>query len=268
MGAYVHGYDDRESERLGNQALTLEKLLHADLLWPGGVQILEAGCGNGAQTVALARRNPAARITAVDIPPASLVEAAKRLAREGIHNVHLDQQDINSLPFAPATFDHIFICFVVEHLPDPLATLARLRPLLRPGGTITVIEGDHGTVCFHPEHAAARAVIACQVELQRRAGGDANIGRRLNPLPAAAGFNAVHVSPRMVHADASDPALADGFTRRIFTAMIQAVRTQAVAADLLSPVAFDEGIRALGRTAEAPDGVFCCTFFKAIGHSA
>ena len=42
-----------------------------------------------------------------------------------------------------------------------------LDGLLRPGGTITVIEGDHGSAYFHPESAAADAAIQCQVELQR-----------------------------------------------------------------------------------------------------
>ena len=44
-----------------------------------------------------------------------------------------------------------------------------------------MIEGDHGSAYFHPDSAAARAAIACQVELQARAGGDALIGRQLYP---------------------------------------------------------------------------------------
>ena len=58
MGGYVHGYDGRETARLENQARTLEELLHADTGFPDGSTVLEAGCGTGAQTVALARRNP------------------------------------------------------------------------------------------------------------------------------------------------------------------------------------------------------------------
>lgn len=264
MGGYVHGYDARESQRLRDQAHTLEALLHDDTQWPGGARVLEAGCGTGAQTVALARRNPGACITAIDHSAASLAEAAQRLAGEGIGNVQLIQADLDALDLAAASFDHIFVCFVLEHLPDPRASLARLRPLLRPGGVMTVIEGDHGTICFHPEDAAARAAIACQVELQRRAGGDANVGRQLYPLLAAAGFRNIQVSPRMVYADASRPAWVDGFTRRTFTAMIEAIRAPALAAGLLPADEFDQGIQALHRTAEAPDGVFCYTFFKAI----
>ena len=228
--------------------------------------MLEAGCGTGAQTVAIAQRSKGARIVAVDVSAASLAEARARVSAAGLSNVEFRQADLLALPFAPASFDHIFLCFVLEHLPDPAATLAGLRPLLRPGGTITVIEGDHGSTYFHPESEDAHAAILCQVELQRRAGGDAMIGRRLYPLLAGAGFEAVRVSPRMVYVDASKPELVDGFIRHTFTAMIEGVRESALAASLTTPDTFDAGTRALHRTAE-PDGVFCYTFLKAVGRS-
>ena len=266
MSSYVHGYDGREAERLADQAGTLEELLHADTSFPDGSTVLEAGCGTGAQTVALARRSSGAHIVAVDISAASLAEARARVSAAGFRNVTFRQADLLALPFAPASFDHVFLCFVLEHLPDPAAALASLRLLLRPGGTITVIEGDHGSTFFHPESDAARAAISCQVEAQRRTGGDAMVGRRLYPLLAGAGFEAVRVSPRMVYVDASKPALVDGFIRRTFTAMIEGVRDGALSAGLSTPDAFDDGIRALHRTAE-PDGVFCYTFFKAVGRS-
>ncbi len=266
MGDYVHGYDGREAARLEDQARTLEELLHADTSFPDGSAVLEAGCGTGAQTVALARRGAGASIVAVDVSAASLAQARARVSAAGVGNVEFRQADLLALPFAPASFDHAFLCFVLEHLPDPAATLAAIRPLLRPGGTITVIEGDHGSTYFHPESEAARAAIACQVELQRRAGGDAMVGRRLYPLLTRTGFEAVRVSPRVVYVDASKPALVDGFIRRTFTAMIEGVRESALAASLTTSDAFDAGTRALHRTAE-PDGVFCYTFFKAVGRS-
>lgn len=262
MGGYVHGYEERERTRLEDQARTLEELLHADTSYPRGAAVLEAGCGIGAQTVPLARNSPGARITCVDISAASLDEARARVAAAGLSDVAFRQADIFALPFAAASFDHVFLCFVLEHLPDPAAALAALRRVLRPGGTITAIEGDHGSTLFHPDSDAARAAIRCQVALQRRAGGDALIGRRLYPLLRGAGFDAVRVSPRLVYADAGRPALVDGFVRRTFAAMIEGVRTPAIAAGLIGADAFDAGLQALHRTSE-PDGVFCYTFFKA-----
>jgi len=263
MTDYVHGYGGREAQRLEDQARTLEELLHAGTAYPDGAEVLEVGCGTGAQTVALARRSPRARLTAVELSEASLAQAARRVAEAGLAGVRLMQADLHALPFPPAAFDHLFLCFVLEHLPDPGLALAALRPLLRPGGTVTVIEGDHGSVMFHPECAAARAAIACQVELQRRAGGDAMIGRRLHAILAGAGFAEVRVAPRMVHADAGRPALMDGFTLRTFTAMIEGVRKPALEAGLTTEAAFDAGLAGLRRAAQPPDGVFCYGFFKA-----
>jgi SAM-dependent methyltransferase len=261
--AYVHGYELREAERLGDQAGTLFDLLHGDTAYPPGTRILEPGCGVGAQTVPLARRNPGARITSVEVSAASVAEARRRVAAAGLADVEVVQGDLFDLPYAPRSFDHVFVCFVLEHLAEPERALVALRELIRPGGTITVIEGDHGSTTFHPDSAAAHEAIDCQVRLQRDAGGDAMIGRRLYPLVAGAGFAGVQVSPRMVYVDASRPDLVDGFTRRTFTAMIEGTREAAVAAGLIEPERFDEGIRALHRTTE-PDGVFTYTFFKAV----
>jgi SAM-dependent methyltransferase len=263
-GAYVHGYERREHERLQDQATTLVELLHADTGYPAGSEVLEAGCGIGAQTVTLARRSPRARITSIDVSADSLAAAKRRAEAAGIANVEFRQADIFDLPFEPGSFDHVFVCFVLEHLSRPLEALVVLGGLLRPAGTITVIEGDHGSAYFHPDDPAAHAAIGCQIELQRRAGGDALIGRQVYPLMVRAGFDAVRVSPRMVYADAGAPDLVDGFTLRTFTAMIEGVRGPALAAGLIEPSRFDDGIRALHRTTE-PDGVFCYTFFKGVG---
>jgi SAM-dependent methyltransferase len=262
--AYIHGYDPRENERLQDQAGTLVDLLHAGTAYPAGSRVLEAGCGVGAQTVTLATRSPGALFTSVDISPSSLAEAEARVARAGINNVAFHQADIFALPFSPESFDHVFVCFVLEHLSRPLDALSVLRALLKPGGTITVIEGDHGSTYFHPESDAADEAIECLVRLQRDAGGNSLIGRQLYPLMVQAGFDDVRVSPRMVYVDSSRPDLVDGFTRKTFTAMIAGVREPAIAAGLIDVARFDEGIRALDRTTEA-DGTFCYTFFKGVG---
>ncbi len=262
-GGYVHGYNVRENIRLQDQASTLVELLHSDTNYPAGSTVLEAGCGVGAQTVTLAANSPAAKITSVDISAASVAEAEARVRAAGHTHVTFQQADIFDLPFEPESFDHIFVCFVLEHLPQPVKALRKLKTHLKPGGTMTVIEGDHGSAYFHPRSEAADRAIACQVELQRRAGGNALIGRELYPLLDAAGFEGIHVSPRMVYVDGSKPALINGFTKKTFTAMIEGVRETAHAGKLIEAADFEAGIRDLYRTAEA-DGVFCYTFFKAV----
>ena len=262
---YIHGYDQRENIRLQDQASTLVELLHSDTFYPAGSHVLEAGCGVGAQTVTLAKNSPDALITSIDISETSLAEARKKVAAAGLTNVFFEQADIFNLPYVEECFDHIFVCFVLEHLSRPVAALKELKDYLREGGTITVIEGDHGSVYFHPESEAAHKAIQCQVELQRRAGGNAMIGRELYPLLTQSGFKSVHVSPRMVYVDSSKPELVEGFTKKTFTAMTEGVREEAIKTGIIEENIFDQGIRDLYRTAE-DDGVFCYTFFKAIGN--
>lgn len=261
---YVHGYHPRENIRLQDQASTLVELLHSDTHYPAGSRVLEAGCGVGAQTVTLAANSPRADITSIDISDRSVAQAAKLIEEAGHTNVRFQQGDIFNLPFEPESFEHIFVCFVLEHLAHPGEALSRLKTLLKIGGTITVIEGDHGSAYFYPDNDTAHRAIRCQVELQKRAGGNAKIGRELYPLLNGAGFNDVRVSPRMVYVDSSKPSLVEGFTKNTFTAMIEGVRQPSIEAGLMDPETFDDGIKALYRTTEA-DGVFCYTFFKAVG---
>jgi hypothetical protein len=74
----------------------------------------------------------------------------------------------------------------------------------------------------------------------------------------------VHVSPRHVYVDGSKPTWIEGFTKNTFTAMIEGVRTDALAAGLIDKALFDEGIADLNRTA-THDGMFSYLFFKATG---
>lgn len=264
---YVHGYDSREEGRLRDQADVLVELLHGDTSYPPGARVLEAGCGVGAQTMTLVARSPEARITSIDVSAESLAAAERRVRAAGCQNVTFRQADILALPFHDDAFDHVFVCFVLEHLRHPDKALASLLRVLRPGGTLTVIEGDHGSAYYHPQSLAAQAAIDALVQLQLTWGGDANIGRRLYPLLVGAGVDTVAISPRMVYVDASRPELVDGFTRKTFNAMVAGSRGPAIEAGIVDPKTFDAGLRDLERTTEA-DGTFFYTFFKAIGRKA
>jgi len=261
---YVHGYSARECTRLFDQANTLTELLHSDTAYPAGSLVLEAGCGVGAQTVTLASSSPGANLVSVDICEQSLRRAQEDMRLMGHGNVGFQRADIFNLPFRSSSFDHVFVCFVLEHLQDPGRALTQLKRVLKPGGSITVIEGDHGSAYFHPDSAHARRAVRCLIDLQRLAGGDSLIGRRLYPLLEGAGFQSICVSPRMVYADGSRPELADGFTRKTFTAMIEGVTGQAIGQGLIDETSWAKGIRDLYKTAER-DGTFCYTFFKAVG---
>lgn len=258
---YVHGYSRREAVRLRDQADTLVNLLHKGTQYPEGSLVLESGCGTGSQTVTLAKNSPLAQFTCIDLSEDSLRLAAEMTAQNGVTNVSFQQADIFSLPFEEESFDHIFVCFVLEHIPDPVSALKCLKKVLKKGGSITVIEGDHGSAYFYPQSKEADRAIACQIELQAAMGGNSLIGREVYPLLQSAGYRRINVRPKMVYVDGKRPHLADGFTRKTFTAMIEGVGGQALAQGLIDETTWNKGIRDLYRSAE-PDGVFCYTFFK------
>lgn len=258
---YVHGYAERETARLVAQATTLAEILHSDTIYRPGSAVLEAGCGVGAQTVILARNSPDARFTSIDISPESLRRAQERVAAEGLRNVSFRHGDIFDLPFPAERFDHVFVCFVLEHLPDPVAALRRLGEALKTGGTVTVVEGDHGSAFFHPDSPYAHRSIQCLIDIQKRMGGNSLIGRQLYPILTGAGFRDARVSARMVHVDATRPELVEGFTKNTFIAMVEGVREEALRAGLIDETTWEKGIVDLCRTTEA-DGTFLYTFFK------
>ncbi len=262
---YVHGYSERESVRLKDQAETLNTILHGDTRYLPGEKVLEAGCGIGAQTLILTQNNPDTRFTSMDISAASLKIAQKTINEIGMTNVEFLQGDIFHLPFEDESFDHIFICFVLEHLKNPVEALSCLKRVLKKNGSITVIEGDHGSTYFHPHSETAMKTVECLVEMQKRANGNALIGRELYPLLTDAGFNGVMVSPRMIYVDDSKPHLVEGFTRNTFVAMVEGVQEAAISAGLMNEQDWQKGISDMKKSAQG-GGTFCYTFFKAIGY--
>lgn len=262
---YVHGYSTRENERLVDQATTLTELLHHDTEYPSDALVLEVGCGVGAQTITLVKNSPRTRFVCTDISEESLQVAKERIESAGYNNAIFQKADLFKLPFEDNHFDHIFVCFVLEHLKNPFGALLSLKEKLKAGGSITVIEGDHGSAYFHPDSEFARRAIQCLIELQAKKGGDSLIGRRLFPLIKSAGFENVSVSPRMVYVDSSRPEYVEGFTKNTFTAMVEGVRDEAVGSGLIDAQAWEKGIKDLYKTAES-DGTFCYTFFKAVGY--
>ena len=205
MNKYVHGYSDEEANRLNDQADSLADLLHCDSIWDEGSIILEAGCGIGAQTKIIAPKNRNSKFVSIDISSQSLNQARKIVDSKRIDNVEFQQANLFELPFGDEYFDHIFLSFVLEHIPNPIQALSKLKRVLKKNGTITLVEGDHGSAYFHPDSDAANKAIQCQVKLQKQNGGDANIGRKLYPLLVQAGFEEIKVSARQVYVDDSNP---------------------------------------------------------------
>jgi phospholipid N-methyltransferase len=261
---YVHGYSNREASRLNDQADTLDNIIHNDSIFSKNSLVLEAGCGVGAQTKIIASKNPDSDFISIDLSEDSIKEAKQLIKSLDIKNVEIRQADIYKLPFKDETFDNVIICFVLEHLHNPILALKELKRVLKKGGTMIAIEGDHGSTFFYPDSKYAHSAIDCQIQLQKQSGGNSNIGRELYPLFKAIELSDISVSPRMVYVDASKPQLVEGFIKNTFTAMIEGIGEKAIQQGIIDSKTFENGIKDLCRTAE-PNGVFSYTFFKGFG---
>ncbi len=263
--SYVHGYSVRETQRLTEQSFILERLLHRGTNYPAGSHVLEAGCGVGAQSYLLAKKNPDSRITSIDICMESLRKANAYLQALNVTNVTFIQADILNTNFHDASFDHVFVCFVLEHLDDPVYALTEFKRILKPGGSITLIEGDHGSCFWHPETRESLDVWNSLIVAQQALGHDPLIGRKLYPLLQAADFNIQTVEPRWVYTDASDLKLADGVLNKIIIPMINSAKVQVLNSAIVSTSTWNKGLKDMENTARPPEGTFFYTWFKGVG---
>jgi 2-polyprenyl-6-hydroxyphenyl methylase/3-demethylubiquinone-9 3-methyltransferase len=99
-------------------------------------RVLDVGCGGGLLAESLARAG--ARVTAIDLAP-GMIEVARLHAAESALSIDYRVAAAEDLAqTAPQSFDAITCMEMLEHVPEPAATVASLARLLRPGGTLFV----------------------------------------------------------------------------------------------------------------------------------
>lgn len=105
---------------------------------PPGGRVLDVGCGPGVLTAVLVERYGADRVAAID-PTPGFVEAA----RARLPGVDVRQGAAEELPYPDDTFDAAFAQLVVHFMKDPVAGLAEMVRVTRPGGTVAACVWDH-----------------------------------------------------------------------------------------------------------------------------
>ncbi|MEB3293288.1 MAG: methyltransferase domain-containing protein, partial [Synechococcales bacterium] len=109
---------------------------HQKVVTPQGKVILDAGCGTGYKSLALAKSNPGAKIIGVDLSEDSVELAKQRLAFHKVENVEFYAIALEELPTLGMTFDYINCDEVLYLIPDPIAGLNALRSVLKPEGIL------------------------------------------------------------------------------------------------------------------------------------
>lgn len=144
-----------------------------------GDRLLDVGSGPGTITVDLARRLPRGRVVGVDNAVAA-VDATRALAQAaGAGNVEVGLGDVYDLALPSGSFDVVHAHQVLQHLADPVAALAELRRVCRPGGLVAVRDADYAAMTWYPRSAELDRWLALYRAVARANGGEPDAGRRL-----------------------------------------------------------------------------------------
>jgi 2-polyprenyl-6-hydroxyphenyl methylase/3-demethylubiquinone-9 3-methyltransferase len=101
-----------------------------------GARVLDVGCGGGLLTESLARAG--ATVTGIDLAP-SMIDTARLHALDAGLEIDYRLDSAESLARAHAgTFDVVTCMEMLEHVPDPAATIGVLGALARPGGHVFI----------------------------------------------------------------------------------------------------------------------------------
>jgi ubiquinone/menaquinone biosynthesis C-methylase UbiE len=187
-------YETRDAQR--RRAIVREALGAAP-----GDRVIDVGCGPGFYCAELlAEVEPTGSVVGVDGSPAMLVLAARRC--EGAENVEFHEGDAASLPVADSSVDRALCVQVLEYVADPVAALAEMYRVLRPGGALVVWDIDWATVSVHSEDPLRmeRVMSAFDEHLAHP-----SLPRTLAPRLRAAGFTDIAMQAHAFASCEMDP---------------------------------------------------------------
>lgn len=101
-------------------------------------QVLDLGCGAGHLSFAIA--SEVGRVTAFDLSDEMLRVTAGAAAERGLRNIETCRGSVDALPFTGASFDVVCTRFSAHHWPDLRRGLREARRVLKPGGSLHVID--------------------------------------------------------------------------------------------------------------------------------
>ncbi len=125
------------------------------LTLPPGANVLEVGCGTGAVTRSLARRDDFdGTVLGVDHSQ-TFIDAASRYSHyENInHRVSFTVGDAHRLDLPTAHFDAVIAHTLISHVTQPISVLREMARVTKPGGTVVIFDGDYASLTYaYPDH--------------------------------------------------------------------------------------------------------------------
>jgi len=110
---------------------------------PPGAPVLDACCGTGDLTIALADMYPQSEVTGLDFTEAMLAQARRKAARRGGRGLpapRFVQGDLLDLPFPDGEFLGVSVGWGVRNVPDVPRAFTEMRRVTRPGGRVVCLE--------------------------------------------------------------------------------------------------------------------------------
>jgi len=260
---YIHTFTQKEQQRLIHQAEHLIPWIHRQIDYRHCKNVLEVGCGVGAQLRILAKRFPKTRFTGIDFSSEQIAHA-RILLREELASgqIELLEGSAYELPFQPNSFDGIFLCWVLEHLADPVLAMQELGRVLKPGGVLYDTEVFNAGVHSDPPKAALAEYWKYFNDLQHDFGGHPDIGIRLANLALDTGFTDVtqseispHIDKRMTSAERTEMA-------RYFQAIFESGIPELLAKGRISQELADGMNRDFDSIATDPESVMVYTAYQ------
>jgi SAM-dependent methyltransferase len=261
---YLHGYTAKERERLRRQARTLEPMVHDRLPFMRRRKLVEIGSGVGAQTEILLRHFPELHVTCVERNPEQLAEAKRFLATVpwAKKRYTLAAEDATRLSFPPETFDAAFLCWILEHVPDPARVLSETRRVLQAGSPIVVNEVLNATFFIDPYSPSTLRYWMAFNDRQIELGGDPFVGAKLGNLLQTVGFRDIRTIVKTFHFDNRTPGERAEFLA-YWTDLLLSGAPELLAAKKVSADVVDGMKKELDRVARDPSSVFFYSFIQA-----
>ncbi len=206
---YLHGYNQKETDRLIRQAGLFEPNVYADINLYQNQSVLEVGCGVGAQTEILLRRFPKIELTSIDFSEHQLSSAKHYLAKSPHLEARWSTQsmDATDMQFKGGTFDTVFICFMLEHTKKPVKVLQEALRVLKPGGKVYITEVMNFTFFLDPYSPNVWKYWMAFNDYQYEKTGDPFVGVKLGQLLKTAGYTDIQTKVLNTHIDGREPAL-------------------------------------------------------------
>lgn len=190
---YVHGH--HESVLTSHRWRTVENSAPhlVDRLEPGQT-LLDVGCGPGTITVDLARRLAPGTVVGLDSVPEIVAAADGLRVGAHLHNCRFEVGDVYALDHPDGAFDVVHAHQVLQHLTDPVAALAEMRRVTRPGGLVAARDADYAAMTWWPASPMLDRwqELYHQITVTNRCEADA--GRRLLGWAQAAGFEDIEAT--------------------------------------------------------------------------